>query len=283
MAVDLAESLGTEIISADSRQVYRELSIGTAVPREDQLDRVRHHLVQHRSVKDPYNASMYEEEALGTMEELFNKYGTVVVCGGSGLYIQAIIRGIDPLPDVDPGLRRNLQERMKSEGPESLRFELKKLDPLSYRNIDLKNPKRILRALEVSLSAGRPYSGFLGGEKRKREFRPVRIGLNLERELLYKRINHRVDDMIEMGLLEEVRACLPYRHLNALNTVGYRELFACLDGETGLEEAVGLIKRNSRRYARRQLTWFNHDPEIHWFTPGQAGEIIKFARDASGQ
>ncbi len=283
VAIELAESLGTEIISADSRQVYRELSIGTAVPGREQLSRVRHHLLQHRSVREPYNASMYGTEALDTMEELFEKSGTLVVCGGSGLYIRAICQGIDELPAVDPEIRRSLRERMQSEGPESLRFELKKLDPLSYRTIDLKNPKRILRALEVSLTAGRPYSGFLGGEKRKREFRQVKIGLNLERDILYERINHRVDEMMEKGLLEEVRSCLPYRHLNALNTVGYRELFACLDGETGLDEAVRLIKRNSRRYARRQLTWFNRDEEIHWFTPGQAGEIIKFARDAAGQ
>jgi tRNA dimethylallyltransferase len=283
VAIRLAESLGTEIVSADSRQVYRELTIGTAVPEEEQRKRVRHHLLQHRSVTEDYNASMFEEEALQALSDLFEKYGKAVVCGGSGLYIRAICQGIDDIPAVDPEVRRTLLQRMKEEGPESLRFELKKLDPVSYRNIDLRNPMRILKALEISLSTGRPYSGFLTRGKKKRDFQSLKIGLNIERNVLYNRINYRVDEMIEKGLLEEVRTCMEYCHLNALNTVGYRELFDHLDGNTSLPEAVDLIKRNSRRYARRQLTWFNRDQDIHWFEPGQVDEIIKFAMDAAGQ
>jgi tRNA dimethylallyltransferase len=282
VAVEVALALGTEIVSADSRQVYRELSIGTAVPSGEQLDRVRHHLLQHRSVKEYYNASMFEQEALEILERVFEKHDTVVVCGGSGLYIQAICQGIDDIPSVDPEVRRMLLERMRREGPESLRFELKKLDPVSYRNIDLRNPMRILKALEVSLTSGRPYSGFLTREKKERGFRTLKVGLNVEREILYEWIDLRVDEMMERGLLEEVRNCLEYRHLNALNTVGYKELFDHLDGLASLGEAVQSIKRNSRRYARRQLTWFNRDPQITWFRPDQTGEIIKFVKNAAG-
>lgn len=278
LAVRVAETLGTEIISADSRQVYRELSIGTAVPDSRQRRRVKHHLLQHRSVREPYNASMFEEEAIRTMNALFEKFPAVVVCGGSGLYIQAICTGIDDIPPVDPEIRRTLLERMDREGIESLRFELKKLDPASYENIDLKNPQRILKALEISLGSGRPYSGYLSHVKKDRGFFPVKIGLNLDRDMLYERINRRVDRMMEEGLLEEVQNCLEYRGLNALNTVGYVELFEYLDGKHSLEEAIRLIKRNTRRYARRQMTWFRGDPEIIWFRPEQEKDIIDFIR-----
>ncbi len=282
LAIQVAESLRTEIISADSRQVYKELSIGTAVPGEKQLKRVKHHLVRHRPVREYYNASMYEEEALETMRSLFGKYPEVVIAGGSGLYIQAICEGIDDIPAVDPEIRESLIERMDREGIESLRFELKKLDPGTYRNIDLKNPKRILKALEVSLSTGRPYSSYLTRKKKERDFLILKIGLNMERELLYERINQRVDAMMEKGLLDEVRNCLQYRHLNALNTVGYKELFEHLDGRLSEQEAVQLIKRNSRGYARRQLTWFNRDPDITWFRPDQTDEIIKYIKNDTG-
>ena len=283
VALDLAESLQTEIISADSRQIYRELSIGTAVPTTDQLKRIKHHLLQHRSVSDYYNASMFEKEALHTMKRLFVNYSAVVVAGGSGLYIQAICEGIDDIPAVDPEVRKTLLERMDREGIESLRFELKKLDPRSYSTIDLRNPKRILKAMEISLTTGKPYSGFLTRGKKEREFRSLKIGLNLEREDLYDKINLRVDEMMENGLLEEVKGLMEYRDLNALKTVGYRELFDYLDGQQTLPEVLRLIKRNSRHYARRQLTWFNRDPDISWFRPDQTGEIISFVRNAMGQ
>lgn len=283
LSIRVAESLGTEIISADSRQVYRELSIGTAVPSEEDLKRVKHHLLRHRSVSEYYNASMFEEEAIRILDKLFKKYNTVVITGGSGLYIRAICQGIDEIPPADPLVREKLQERLQREGLESLRFELRKLDPRSYESIDLKNPKRVLKAVEVCLSSGKTYSSFLTSRKKERNFSTVKIGLNLDRDDLYERINRRVDEMIEGGLLEEVRKCLKYRHLNALNTVGYKELFETLDGRSTLEEAVRLIKRNSRRYARRQLTWFNSDEEIRWFRPDQYDEIMTFIEQETGQ
>ena len=274
MAVRVAEALGTEIISADSRQVYKELNIGTAVPGPEHLSRVRHYLVQHRSVQDDYNASMFEAEALQIMKKLFKEHDSVVVTGGSGLYIRALIAGIDDVPKADPEIRRELLGRMDVEGLESLRFELKKLDPETWSSIDLKNPKRILKALEISLTSGKPYSSFLTRKNKERDFIILKIGLNLDRPLLYARIDRRVEDMMENGLLDEVRACLAYRGLNALNTVGYKELFDYIDRRISLDGAVLLIKRNSRRYARRQLTWFNADGEIAWFSPGQFDEIM---------
>ena len=278
LAVKVAEELGTQIISADSRQVYRELSIGTAVPGPEYTGRVRHHLLQHRSVEEGYNASMFEEEALQVMERLFRDHDTVVVTGGSGLYIQALESGIDDVPRADPGIRTELLTRLDAEGIESLRFELKKLDPVSWASVDLRNPKRILKALEISLTTGRPYSSFLTRKSKDRDFSILKIGLNLDRNELYARIEARVDVMIGAGLLEEVRSCLAFRSLNALNTVGYKELFDYLDGRNSIDEAVRLIKRNSRRYARRQLTWFNRDEEIAWFRPEQFSEIMEHIR-----
>jgi tRNA dimethylallyltransferase len=276
VAIRVANALHTDIISADSRQVYRELIIGTSVPEPSQLKSARHHLLQHRSIKDYYNASIFEMEALEVLEMIFRKKLPAVIAGGSGLYIQAICEGIDDIPTVDPEIRRELQQRLKSEGLANLRFELKKLDPLSYQNMDLKNPNRILKALEVTMMTGRPYSSFLTHAKKQRDFRILKIGLNLERDILYERINKRVDEMMEKGLLEEVRALLPLRDANALNTVGYKELFDHLDGRTSLEEAVSLIKRNTRHYARRQITWFKKDPGFRWFEPARVQEIIGY-------
>lgn len=276
VAIRVAGRLNTEIVSADSRQVYRELSIGTAVPSPGRLKTVRHHLLQHRSVREHYNAGMYETEALEVLERLFREHPAVVIAGGSGLYIRAICEGIDDIPSVEPEIRAGLRERLDREGLESLRFELRRLDPVSYRNIDLKNPKRILKALEITAMTGRPYSSFLTREKKKRDFRILKIGLNLDRDVLYRRIDRRVDEMMTRGLLDEARALFPLRDMNALNTVGYRELFAHFDGSLGLEEAVALIKRNTRRYARRQLTWFKGDPDIEWFPPGRVKEIMHY-------
>ncbi len=275
MAVRVAEALATEIISADSRQVYKELSIGTAVPGTEYLNRVRHHLLHHHSVQEYYNASMFEVEAMQVMEKLFEEHDTVVIAGGSGLYIQALIEGIDDVPGADPGIRRKLLRRLDDEGLESLRFELKKLDPVSWASIDLRNPARILKALEISLTTGKPYSSFLTRKSKQRDFITLKIGLNMDRSELYARIEQRVEDMMEAGLLDEARSCLVWRDLNALKTVGYKELFDYLDGRISLEEAIRLIKRNSRRYARRQLTWFNRDEKIAWFKPDQFGEILE--------
>jgi tRNA dimethylallyltransferase len=278
MAVRVAEALGTEIISADSRQVFKELHIGTAVPEPEYLIRVRHHLLHHRSVKEEYNASMFEVEALIIIKRFFSEHDTVVIAGGSGLYIQALIAGIDNVPGADPEIRRRLLRRLDDEGLESLRFELRKLDPVSWASIDLKNPARILKALEISLTTGKPYSSFLTRQSKQRDFSTIKIGLNLDRSELYARIEQRVENMLEAGLLDEVRSCLEWRDRNALKTVGYKELFDYLDGRITLEEAVRLIKRNSRRYARRQLTWFNRDDEITWFRPDQFDEIMEHIR-----
>lgn len=278
MAVRVAEALGTEIISADSRQVYKELNIGTAVPGSEHLGRVKHHLVHHRSVQDDYNASMFEMEALIIMKKLFREHDTVVITGGSGLYIQALIAGIDDVPGVDPEIRKRLLRRLYDEGLESLRFELKKLDPDSWASIDLKNPARILKALEISLTTGKPYSSFLTRKSKHRDFTTLMIGLNMDRAKLYAGIEQRVEDMMKDGLLDEARACLDYRDMKALNTVGYKELFDYLDGRISLDVAVQLIKRNSRRYARRQMTWFNRDEEITWFNPDQFDEIMNHIR-----
>jgi tRNA dimethylallyltransferase len=274
VAIELALAFNTEIVSADSRQIYRELSIGTAVPSPDQLLKVKHHLLQHRSVEEYYNASMFENEALDVLESLFRKFDYAFVCGGSGLYIQALSAGIDDIPPVDQQIRKNLLRRLDLEGLESLRFELKKLDPDSWANIDLKNPARILKALEISLTTGKPYSSFLTRKSKHRDFSPLKIGLILDRDLLYARIERRVEEMMENGLLKEVQSCLDYRDMNALKTVGYKELFDYLDGQTSLDRAIQLIKRNSRRYARRQLTWFNRDKEITWFSPDRFEEIL---------
>jgi tRNA dimethylallyltransferase len=278
LAIRIAGTFHTEIISADSRQVYRELCIGTAVPDRGQLSKIKHHLIQHRSVLDNYNASIFEEEALKVLDKIFNKNEFAVLAGGSGLYIKALCDGIDDIPSVDPGVRENLRKKLESEGIESLRYDLKKLDPDTYRTVDLKNPNRILKALEVSITTGKPYSSFLKNNKKQRDFEIIKVGLNLNRGTLYEKINLRVDEMMTNGLLEEVRSCIPYRNRNSLKTVGYKELFEHLDGKAELQEAVRLIKRNTRRFARRQITWFNGDPEIHWFEPGQSEEIIKFIR-----
>ena len=278
-AVRVAGALHTEIISADSRQVYRELCTGTAVPDSSERKKIKHHLLQHRSVLDNYNASMFETEALDALEKIFRRSDTAVIAGGSGLYLRALCDGIDDIPPVDPLIRTELQERMKKEGLESLRFELKKLDPEAYASMDLKNPNRILKALEISMTTGKPYSGFLRHGKKDRDFHILKVGLNMNRGALYERIDKRVDEMIRNGLLDEVKACMPYRDRNALKTVGYKELFDHLDGKTELKEAIRLIKRNTRRFARRQITWFNADPEIRWFEPGQTDEILSYIRE----
>ena len=280
-AIEVATRLNTEIVSADSRQIYSELSIGTAVPTSNERSRIKHHLVQHHSVEEYYNASMFEQEALNALESIFKDHQYAVVCGGSGLYIKAIIEGIDDIPAVDPDIRKDLIRRLDEEGIESLRFELKRIDPVSYESIDLKNPKRLLKAMEISLTTGKPYSSFLTTDKKSRSFNIIKAGLELEREELYHRINQRVEDMMAEGLLEEAEACLPYRNTNALNTVGYKELFNYIDGKHSLEEAVRLIKRNSRRYARRQMTWFRRDKEIRWFNPDQIEEIMLFIKNSA--
>jgi len=278
LAIKTAKYLNTEIVSADSRQIYRELSIGTAVPSPDELAEIKHHFIHSHSILEQYNASRYESEAIELLEELFRFHDTVVMTGGSMLYIDAVCKGIDTMPDADPELRSNLKKRLKQEGIESLRLQLKKLDPEYYSSVDLKNPARIVHALEICLMTGKPYSSFRTSPKKERPFSILKIGLDCDRAELHERINQRVDKMLETGLEEEAKRVFPMKNLNALNTVGYREFFAYFNGEISKEKAIELIKRNTRRYARKQLTWFRKDPEMNWFHPQDADKIIDFLK-----
>lgn len=274
----LADHFSTEIISADSRQIYRETRIGTAVPSPEELRQVKHHFIQSTSLEDPYNASRYEQDALQLIGRLFEKHDLLVMVGGSGLYIDAVCSGIDDLPSADPALRSRLLNIFAEEGLDPLTEQLKALDPNSYQKIDLKNHMRVLKALEVSIQTGKPYSALLSGSHKKRPFKIIRVALDMEREALYSRINNRVDQMMEDGLLEEVESVFPFRHLSAMKTVGYRELFSYLDGKVSLEEAVDLIRRHTRKFARKQLTWFRKGNIYQWFHPKETREIIDWVK-----
>jgi len=275
LSINIASYFKTDILSSDSRQFYKELSIGTAVPNLEQLNTIQHHFIQHLSIHDYYNASMFEMDSLKLLSSLFETKNYVLLVGGSGMYIDAVCKGIDDIPDIDIEIRNSLIDRMEAEGIESLRFELKKLDPDFYNLVDLKNKQRVLRALEVCLQTGKSYSSFRTHLLRERNFKIVKIGLTMNRDELYQRINLRVDQMIEQGLVEEARSMFPNKHLNSLKTVGYRELFDYFEGKQSFEKAIELIKRNSRHYAKRQLSWFNRDKEINWFNPSQFEEIVK--------
>ena len=276
VGIEIAKRLKTEIISCDSRQIYRELKTGTAVPSEKELAEVKHHFIQNKSIYDYYNASMFESEVMDLLDTLYGKYKYVLMVGGSGLYIDAVCYGIDDLPPVDPGLRKELIEKYENEGIESIRKQLKLLDPGYYSKVDLRNHKRILKALEVSLITGKPYSSFLKNKKKQRPFNVMKIGLSVNRDELYERINNRVDRMIENGLVDEVKKYYKDKHLNSLNTVGYKELFDYFDNKTTFEKAVELIKRNTRNYARKQLTWFKKQKDITWFGPDETDNIMDF-------
>ncbi len=276
LSIELAKYYDTAIISCDSRQIYKEMRIGTAVPEQRILDAVPHHFIRSHSIHECYNASKFEMEVLDRLELLYKKKEMILMTGGSMMYIDALCKGIDDLPEVDADLRKSLMKRMESEGIESLRNELRFFDPDYYNKVDLRNPKRILHALEICLMTGLPYSSFRTNQPKKRPFTIIKLGINLDREVLYNRINLRVDKMFAEGLEQEARDLYPFRHLNSLNTVGFRELFEYFDGTISLEEAKEKIKANSRKYARKQLTWFRRDPEITWFTPGMKEEIIAF-------
>ena len=262
----IAEALrvGSPVVSCDSRQLYRELRIGVARPDDAQLAAVPHYFIADRSISEPCSAGAYELEALQLLEKLFRDHETVVMVGGSGLYIDALCNGLDDFPDADPELRAQLSERLRTEGVAALRADLRVLDPETYATIDPANGQRIVRALEVTIATGRKYSSFKTHPAKERSFTIVKTGLKRPRPELYARIDARVDRMMEEGLLEEARALLPHRSLPALNTVGYKELFDYFDGRYDLAEAVRLIKRNTRHYAKKQLTWWARDPSIHW-------------------
>ena len=269
VAIELAKTLGTEIISCDSRQMYREMRIGTAVPTTEELAQTPHHFIGNLSIHDYYNVSMFEQECLQLLDKLFMKYPTVVMTGGSGLYVDALCKGIDDFPTVDAEIRKMTTAWFETEGIEYLRRKLKILDPAHYAKVDLRNHKRIMKAIEVSLQTGKPYSSFLTAQERKRPFEIEKFVINRPREELFERINRRTSLMMAEGLLEEAQTLYPYRHLNALNTVGYKELFAYMDGQYELDVAVELIRRNTRRYAKRQLTWFARDKEMIWKHPDE--------------
>jgi tRNA dimethylallyltransferase len=279
LSIDIALYYNTEIISCDSRQIYKEMSIGTAVPGRQTLETIPHHFIRSHSIHDYYNASKFEIEVLERLNSLFQKKEIVLMTGGSMMYIDALCKGIDDLPEIDVELRSSLMERMENEGIESLRNELRYHDPLYYNEVDLRNPKRILHALEICLMTGKPYSSFRINQTKQRPFNIIKLGLNLDREVLYNRINQRVDKMFDEGLEQEALNLYPFRNLNSLNTVGYRELFDYFEGKITIDEAKEKIKANSRKYARKQLTWFRRDPEITWFTPDMKNEIIAYTNE----
>ena len=276
VAIKLAKNWNSEILSADSRQFYAEMSIGTAKPDPDQLSEAKHHFVGHLSIHDYYNVSRYETEALKLLKDLFEQHDLVFMVGGSGLYIDAVCRGIDDFPDPEPEFRSYLKGLYQDEGIAKLQELLSEIDPEYYANVDKNNPNRLLRALEVCHSTGKKFSEQRLKSSKKRDFRIIRIGLNLPRPELFSRIELRTDQMLEKGLVEEVQSLLPYQHLNALNTVGYKEIFEYLDSKITLQQAIVNIKTNTRRYAKRQLTWFKRTDEYTWFEPDQLNEITNY-------
>ena len=275
LSLRLAEHFHTSIVSADSRQIYADLKIGTAAPTPEQLKRVPHYLVGTLKLTDYYSAARYEEEAMTILERLFQEHEVVILTGGSMMYVDAICKGIDDIPTVDTETREMMLQRYEAEGLENLCSELKLLDPEYYKIVDLKNPKRVIHALEICYMTGKTYTSIRTQKRKERPFRIIKIGLTRDRAELYNRINHRVDVMMEEGLLEEVRNVYPYRPLNSLNTVGYKEIFNYLDGTWELPFAIEKIKQNSRIYSRKQMTWFKRDEEIQWFHPDQEKEIMQ--------
>ncbi len=278
-AIELAKMLGTEIVSSDSRQFYKEISIGTAKPTKEELARVKHHFINSLSIDEYYNVSRFEREVLDLLDELFLTYDYVVMTGGSGLYIDTVCKGIDELPDADESLRNLLKRRYKEEGLGNLLDELKALDPEFYEEVDQDNPNRVLRALEVIRGTGKKYSELRKQPAKERPFNILKFCLNREREELFERISLRVDQMVEDGLIDEVKSQLPNRHLNALNTVGYKEIFHYLDGNISQEQVLTDLKTNTRRYAKRQLTWFKRDPDYIWVHPNEISKVLEIIRN----
>ncbi len=276
LTLEIAKHYGIPVINADSRQIYKELKIGTASPTTEQLRQVKHYFVATRSFQEYYNASMYEQDVLSLLRDLFEVSPIQLMSGGSMMYVDAVCNGIDDIPTVRDDIREDMKRRYQEEGLESLCNDLKRLDPEHYDVVDLQNYRRVIHALEICYQTGKTYTSFRTNTKKERPFQIIKIGLNLERSELYNRINQRVDNMIEDGLIDEARSVYQYKDVNALNTVGYKEIFEYLDGRWNLEEAVERIKGNTRRYARKQLTWFKRDKNVRWFDPGQQMEILNF-------
>ncbi|MEJ2904173.1 tRNA (adenosine(37)-N6)-dimethylallyltransferase MiaA [Pedobacter panaciterrae] len=280
LAIEIAKQFSTEIISADSRQFFKEMEIGTAKPSAEELAAAPHHFINSHSVNTLFSTGDFEIQALKLMDELFKKHDLLVMVGGSGLYIDAVCKGLDDLPATDINIREQLNEQLATEGIEAIKDQLSRDDPEYYAKVDQSNPQRMIRGLEFFLSTGMKLSSFLTNSKKTRPFNIIKIGLNTDRAILYNRINLRVDLMMDAGLLDEVKALKDYRSYNALNTVGYSELFAYLDGEIDLEQAVDKIKQNTRRFAKRQLTWFRRDDHTTWFEPNRTDEVITFIKQA---
>lgn len=265
LSIKLAQHFNTEIISADSRQFFKEMNIGTAVPSLEELNSAIHHFIQHKSITDPYSVGDFERDAIEQIRSIHEDNAHAIMVGGSGLYVKAVTQGLDDFPDIDPTIREKLNSEIEQNGLKSLQDQLKTLDLKSYNTIAIDNPQRLVRALEICIGTGKPYSSFLTNTKKERDFKTLSIGLDAERSIIYQRINQRVDIMVEQGLIEEVKQLLPYQQLNALNTVGYKELFEYFDGKHTLEFAISEIKKNTRRFAKRQLTWFRKNQNTKWF------------------
>lgn len=280
LSIALAQHFKSQIISADSRQIFKEIKIGTAAPTEMELAAATHHLVATQSVSDYYSAWEFEQDVLKLTETLFMQCNPLVMVGGAMMYVDAVCKGIDDLPTIDQNLRDEVFKQYEEIGLEGMRRQLKQLDPVFYEQVDLKNAKRVIHAVEICLMTGMPYSSLRTNPNKERPFKIIKIGLDIPREELYQRINLRVDQMIENGLVDEVKGLQHLKHLNSLNTVGYKEIFSYLDGEITLPDAIELIKRNSRRYAKKQLTWFRKDVSTTWFHPSQRDEIIAFLDNA---
>ena len=273
LAIDLALHFGTEIISCDSRQFFKEMSIGTAVPSSEELAQVKHHFIQHKSIFDTYSVGDFERDAITLLKELFKQHNVVIMVGGSGLYADTVVYGLDDFPEVSPEIRNGLNELYQKQGITYLQTRLKDLDPIQYTQIDVQNPQRMMRALEVCIASGKPYSSFLNKKETLRDFTNITIGLTAEREVVYNRINERVELMLENGLLIEAQTLFPHKKLNALQTVGYRELFNFFEGKTSLDFAIEEIKKNTRRFAKRQYTWFHKNKDINWFEINQLDKL----------
>ncbi len=284
LAIELAQKLNTEIVSADSRQFFRETELGTAKPTIEEQTKAKHHFINNLSIEEEYNAGKYEEDALQLLEELFQKKDHVIMVGGSGLYVNAVCFGMDDMPEVPDSFRAQLIKEHEEKGLDVLTTRLKELDPEYYNMVDLNNPQRVIRALEVIEFSGKKYSELrkLNADKPDRPFETIWIGLELPRDLLYERIDYRMDLMIEEGLFKEAESLFDKRHLNALHTVGYSEIFRYMEGQYDYEEAVRLLKRNSRRYAKRQFTWFKRNEKIRWFTPDQFNDILQYVEKFLG-
>ncbi len=278
MAIALANHFNTEIVSADARQFYCEMNIGTAKPTDQELSQANHHFINNLSIHDKYTAGMYERDALKLLEQLFDKNDVVVMVGGSGLFVKALWEGLDDIPKVAPEIRDQLNKEFQENGIDDLLIELKLSDPTCFEEIDRANHQRVIRALEVVRGTGKPFSSYKEGKKADRPFEIVKIGLNMERELLFERIDTRMDEMVQSGLFEEAKALQPFQDLNALQTVGYSEIYGYYNKEYDREEAIRLLKRNSRRYAKRQLTWFTRDEEVKWYRPDDLQQIIRLVQ-----